>query len=67
MSMVDRGLPTPLSGPNLNIVFNIKRNDQPPLFFDLINGVYTQTINENEAVGFSVKTVSASDADPDVS
>ena len=65
--MTDRGVPTPKQASPLDLVFNIVRNEQPPIFFDLVSGVFTATINENSAQGSLVKTVSASDSDPDVS
>ena len=50
---------------NQTIVFTIRRNDNPPLFFDA--GPYYREINENEPGGYNVITVSASDADTRVS
>ena len=42
----------------------VTRNDFPPIFFQ---DVYNVTIDENTAIGSSIVTVSASDADPTVS
>jgi hypothetical protein len=67
LSLTDRGTPTPRSASPLNLVFEITRNDEAPIFFDLVSGLFLATINENSAIGSEVKTVSASDSDPDVS
>lgn len=67
LSLTDRGEPTALSGPDQSITFTIARNDIPPLFFDLDNGVYRATINENDPIGTDVKVVEARDNSPSVS
>lgn len=67
LGLTDKGEPTSRSGPDLDLVFNIQRNEQPPIFFDLIGDRATATINEDETSGFLVKSLSATDSDPSVS
>ncbi|WAQ95903.1 STAN-like protein, partial [Mya arenaria] len=64
MTLTDRGEPTPRRGNDLVVNFEIIRNDDPPLFFNLDSGVYRATINENSPVGTSVKIVNARDSSP---
>ena len=51
-------------GPDHVVTFTVLRNEEPPLFF---NQIYRVTIDEDVTPGFSVETVSASDADTNVS
>lgn len=67
LGLTDKGEPVNRAGPDLDLVFDIQRNQQPPIFFDLIGGRATATIDEDEASGFLVKSLSATDSDPSVS
>lgn len=61
LSLVDRGVPTPLTAPDATITFTISRNDVPPIFFNLTDGVYRATIREDVPIGTSVRLVEARD------
>ena len=65
LGLRDEGTP-PGIGQNRTLVFNIIRNLQGPVFRDLIDGVYVQTVDAFEAVGSIVENVRATDSDTDV-
>ena len=65
LELHDLGDPSLSAATNEILVFTIVRNANPPIFFG--TGNYYREVNEDEPSGYNVITVSATDADTQVS